>query len=273
MPTSGTSPGHPESPLADAEFLTRAEHRIPLLAALSAEPRSRRELEDLASVSRTTVGRTLRAMERRRWVRRAGDRYEATPLGAFVSSSAETFVARLETGRELRDVWDLLPMEEAGFDLQAWADAEVTVAEANAPYAPVNRYVALLEESDRLRFVGFDIGLLEACMDDLRRLVLDGMRAEVVDPPGHAQYVLTAYPEFSEELLATGNVSVRVNDDVPPYGLGIVDDRVFVCGYHPDDGTARVLVDTESPSVREWAEEAFESYRRDARPLPDAPTS
>jgi len=272
MPQSGTGPGS-AAPLADAEFLTRSEHRIAVLAALSDDPRTRRDLEDLTDVSRTTVGRTLRAMERRCWVERTGDCYRATPLGQFVHAAAAAFVDRLETARKLRTVWDLLPLAELGVDLEIWAGANVTVAEADAPYAPVNRFVSLLEESERMRFVGSDIGLLEACMGDMRRLVVGGMGADVVDPPAHARYVLDAYPEFCEALFASGNLALHAHEDVPGYGLGVLDDRVVVCGYHPEEGTARVLVDTDDPDVREWAEETFATYRREARPLPGAPTS
>lgn len=273
MPRSGTSPGRPDSPLADAEFLTRTEHRVPLLAALAAEPRRRRELEELVDVSRTTIGRTLRAMERRAWVERDGDRFEATPLGAFVSSSVDAFVECLETERRLRDVWDLLPTGVEGFDLEACTDAVVTVAEADDPYAPVNRWVTLLDGSDRLRFVGYDIGLFEPCKDELRRFILDDMRAEIVDPPEHARNILESYPEYCEPMFESGNLTVRVHDGVPEYGLGILDDRVVIAGFHPEDGTARVLVDTDAPSIREWATDTYGSYWRDARPFSDDPTA
>jgi len=267
MPRGGTDPARSESPLSDAEFLARTEHRIPVLGALSTEPRERRELEELAGVSRTTIGRTLRAMERRRWVEQDGDRYEATPLGAFVASSVEEFVEQLETEQQLRDVWDLLPTEE-GFDVADCVDAVVTVAESDDPYAPVNRWVALLDASGRLRFVGSDVGLFEPSKNDLRRFVLDGMQAEIVDPPEHARYITSTYPDYVEAMLETGNLTVRVHDDVPEYGVGILDDRVVVCGVHPEDGTARVLVDTDARSVREWATEIYERYRRESRPYP-----
>lgn len=269
MPPGDRGPRTSGSARADAAFLARAEHRVPLLSALAEEPRHRRELEALTDVSRTTVGRSLRAMEERRWVRREGDRYVATPLGAYVAGCASEFVECLRTERRLRDVWDLLPIGEDGVDVAAFSGAEVTVASADDPYAPVNRWVSLLAGSDRLRFVGSDVGLFEPCKDDLRRFILEGMSAAVVDPPEHARHIRQTYPELVEDIFASGNVEVRVHDDLPGYGIGVLDDRVVVCGFHPRDGTARVLVDTGDPAVREWALATFETYYGAARPFPE----
>lgn len=273
MPTSGSGPGRAESPLADAEFLVRTDHRVTVLEALAADPKGRRDLQELAGVSRTTVGRTLRAMEHRGWVEREGDRFDATPLGEFVAATVAGLLEDLETARKLRDVWELLPTDEAGFDVEACAAGVLTIAGTDDPYAPVNRFVNLLEGSERMRFVGFDVGLLEPARDALRRHIVDGMRADVVDPPEHAEHVLDSHPEFCRAVFATGNITVQVHDDPPSYGLCVLDSRVAVCGYHPEDGTARVLLDTDEPSIREWAEETFQRYRRQARPLSGAPTS
>lgn len=272
MNASGVGSGGARSSLDDVAFLARADHRVTLLTALADRRRSRTELQELTGVSRTTVGRSLQGLQTRGWVTGDGREYETTELGDFVASEVERFVDRMQVERELRDVWHLLPSQEDGFSPEACRDAVVTVAAADEPYAPVNRWVDLLEASDRMRFVGSDIGLLEPCRDELRRFILDGMRAEIVDPPEHARYIRSTYPEYCETLFASGNLTVGVHDDLPEYGVGVLDDRVLVCGYHPDDGTVRVLVDTDAEDVREWAESTYESYKRDARPLPDVPS-
>ncbi|AGN01771.1 methyltransferase type 11 [Salinarchaeum sp. Harcht-Bsk1] len=117
MLPGGAPSGRAASSLGDAEFLARTDHRVAVLAALADGPKSRRELEALADVSRTTVGRTLTAMAHREWVERDGDRFEATPLGEFVADSIVSLLDDLETTRRLRDVWELLPVDEEGFDV------------------------------------------------------------------------------------------------------------------------------------------------------------
>lgn len=256
-----------ESPLDEIEFLARSEHRVTSLDALAERPRTRGELRSRTGASRSTIGRMLREFERRRWIRREGHRYETTQLGGFVAAGMRELIDRIETEQELRDVWHLLPIEGIGLSIETASDAVVTVAEVDDPYCPVNRFVSLLQESERFRFVGFDVALLEPCRDELRQRIVDGMRTEIIDPPGIARRVLSSYPEHCSDLLDSGNLTVLLHDDVPAYGISIFEHRVGISGYDPDSGTVRVLFDTDAPEVREWAESTYESYQREARPL------
>lgn len=258
----------PEPPSAtdDVAFLTRSGHRIVTLDALSDRPRERRELRVLTGVSASTICRTLREFEARRWIRKEGHHYEATQLGAFVATATVELVDRIETERRLRDVWPLLAIGE-DLRIGALADAVVTVAGADDPYRPVNRFVSLLRETERFRFAGPELALLEPCRDELRRLIVDGMETEIVDPPSAARRVLSTYPEHCADPLDSGNLTVLVCDDLPGYGLCLFDDRVGISGYDPDSGTVRALIDTDGSAAREWAESTYDSYRRGARPL------
>jgi predicted transcriptional regulator len=131
----------------------------------------------------------------------------------------------------------------------------------------VNRFASLLRETDRFRFVGYDVALLEPCKDELSQRIIDGMHTEIIDPPSVASYILSTYREHCSESLQSGNLTVRVHDDLPAYGVSLFDDRIGISGYNPDSGTVQVLLDTDAPEAREWAESTYESYRREARPL------
>ncbi|GAB3677248.1 helix-turn-helix transcriptional regulator [Halopiger thermotolerans] len=255
------------SPIDDIAYLVRSEHRVAALVALAARPRSRSELRELAGVSSSTIRRTLREFEDRNWIRREGYRYEATQLGAAVATAMEEVIARVETERALRDVWHRLPGEDHGFTLEMCADATVTVARPADPYAPVNRFESLLRRTTAFRFVGTDIALFEPCKDVLRRRIVDGMETEIIDPPDLAAYIIETYPDHCSEPFESGNLAVFVHDDLPPYGIGIFDDRIAVSCYERDSGTVCVLVDTDAPPAREWAESRYEAARLEARPL------
>ncbi|WP_331236562.1 helix-turn-helix transcriptional regulator [Natronorarus salvus] len=261
-----------DSTLSDIEFLARSPYRVSALAALSETSRSRRELQELTEASSSTVGRLLCEFEKRRWVQKNGHRYEATQLGAFVAGGMAELIDRIETERALRDVWGLISADVDGLSIEMVSDATVTVAVAEDPYRPVNRFVTLLEGTERFRFVGFDLALVEPCRDDFRRLIVAGMETEIVDPPGVARYVVSTYREHCSESIESGNLTIRVHDDLPTYGLALFDDRVGISGYDPDSGSVRVLIDTDSREVREWAETTYESYREEARSFgpPDA---
>ncbi|SFB83956.1 Predicted transcriptional regulator, contains HTH domain [Halobiforma haloterrestris] len=255
------------SAIDDIAYLVRSEHRVPILVALAARPRSRADLRELTGASSSTVRRTLRAFEDRAWIRRTGNRYEATQLGTLVATTMEELIDRLETERALRDVWHLLPDEERGFTIEMCADATVTVAEPTDPYAPVNRFESLLQETSEFRFVGSDLALFEPCKDVFRRRIVGGMETEVVDPPDVARYILETYPDYCSALFESGNLTLLVHDELPPYGIGIFDERIAVGCYERTSGTVRVLLDTDDPAAREWAESVYGAARREARPL------
>lgn len=255
------------SPLEDVEYLARSDHRVAALEALAERPQSRADLRALTGASASTIGRTLRAFDERNWVSRDGPQYEATPLGAFVASGMRALLDRIETEQRLRSVWRDLSPEADAFPVEFLDGATVTVAAAENPYRPVNRFASLLRETERFRFVGTDLALLEPCKDDLRRRIVDGMEAEIIDPPHVARYVLSTYPEHCAEPLESGRLTVMLHDDLPPYGVSLFDERIAVSYYDRNSGTVRALIDTAAPDARDWAEAIFERYRRTARPL------
>ena len=259
--------------LEDVEFLSRSEHRITTLDVVARRPMTRSGLQDATGASPSTVSRTLREFEARHWVRREGNQYEATELGAFVASGMRDLLDRLETERKLRDVWTWLPTEVDGFSIEMAVDAVVTRAVAGDPYRPINRFVSLLQETDRFRFVGPDLALLEPCRDEFRRRILDGLHAEIIDPPRVARYVLSTYPEHCTPSLESGNLTILLHDDLPTYGVSLFDRRIGISCYNPTTGTVQAFIDTDSPDAREWGEAMYASVREEAWPIADNPTT
>ena len=255
------------SPLSEIEFLARSEHRVTALAALAERPQSRADLQALTEASASTIGRTLREFEERKWISKDGHQFEATQLGAFVASGMQALIERLETEQKLRNVWQVLPTEASGITIEMGSNAVVSVAKADDPYAPVNRFVSLLRKTDRFRFVGHEIALLEPCKDEFSQRILDGMQTEIIDPPSVARYILSTYKDHCAEPLKSGTLTVRLHNELPPYGVSLFDDRIAISCYNPDSGSVEVLLDTDAPETREWAESTYDTYRREARPL------
>lgn len=256
------------STIDDVAYLVRSEHRVPALVALKVRPRSRSELWEMVGVSSSTIRRTLSEFEARNWIRKDGYQYETTPLGAYIASAVTELIERVEIERKVRDVWQWLPDEESGFTIEMCAGAVVTVAEADNPYAPVNRFLTLIRETDHFRFVGPDIAIFEPHRDELCQRVIDGMQTEIIDPPSVATYYRSTYPDLFAETLASGNLTMRLHDELPPYGIGIFDHRIAICGHDSDSVTVRVLLDTDSEDAREWAESQFDFYRRHTSTVP-----
>lgn len=251
-----------ETPIDDIAYLARSEHRAPALIALTVRPRSRSELWEMTGVSESTIRRTLSEFEDRDWVSREGYQYDVTQLGAFVASAMADLIDRIETERKLRDVWRLLPDEESGFSIEMCSDATVTVADAEDPSSPISRFRALIEETDQLRFSGLDVAMLDACTDALCDQIIDGMETQLISPPRVANYIRSNCPDLFSDALESGNLDVRLHDNLPQFGVSILDERTALIGYDHDGVTVRVLVDTDQAEAREWAQSTFQSHRR-----------
>lgn len=255
-----------ESPIDDVAYLARSEHRVDALVAMTTRPRNRSELCELTGVSSSTIRRTLGEFEDRSWIRKEGYRYETTQLGAVIASGIEELLGRVETERSLRDVWRWLPDEVTEFPVETWSDMTVTVAEPDSPYRPVNRFTSLLRGTNGFRFLGPEVALMEPCLDVLHRLLDDGVDITLVDRPSCHTYFFSTYPEQSTEMLKRDNFTVLEHDDLPQYGIGLLDDRVALSCYQQDCGTVKALIDTDAPLVREWAESVYASFESEARP-------
>lgn len=256
------------TPIDDIAYLTRSEHRAPALIALTVRPRSRSELWEMTGVSESTIRRTLNEFEEREWVYRDGYQYETTQLGAFIASAMADLIDRVETERKLRDVWRLLPDEETGFTIEMCSDATVTVADPEDPSGPITRFCSLIKETEQLRFTGLDVAMLESCKNELCERIVDGMETELINPPRVANYIRSDCPDLFSEALESGNLDIRLHDELPPFGVSILDDRIAITGYDREGVMVRVLVDTDDPDAHDWAESTFRSHRRKTPILP-----
>ncbi|MGM0606756.1 MAG: helix-turn-helix transcriptional regulator, partial [Halobacteriota archaeon] len=255
------------SALDDVEFLARSPYRVRALDALADRPQSRAQLQGVTGASASTIARTLRAFEDRHWIRKTGRQYEATQLGAFVVSGVQELIDRIETERTLRAVWEWIPAEITALSIEMLSDAIVVLPVPEDPYRPVNRFASLLSETDRFRFVGYDVALLEPCKDVLADRITDGMVTEIIDPPSVANYILSTYADHCTEPLESGHLEVRVHDELPTCGICLFDDRVAISCYDRDSGTVRAFIDTDAPAAREWATSTYRQYREESRPI------
>lgn len=251
------------STLEDISFLTRSEHRVSALVAMAVRPRSRSELGEITGASSSTIRRTLRDFEERHWIERDGYEYDTTELGAFIAESMSELLDRFETERELRRVWEWLPASMEGFDLAMCVNATVTVATAADPYQPVTRFTELLSSTDGLQFVGFDVAVLEPSRATLCERIVEGMAAELIAPPRVVRYIRSTYPDAFHRPLESGNLTLRVHQELPPYGVAIVDDRMAIACYDTDAVTVRVLIDTAGDEAIDWAENVYDRYYRE----------
>lgn len=250
--------------VADIGYLTRSEHRVPTLVALTERPRSRSELCESAGVSSSTMRRTLAEFDDRVWIRKNGYQYVATRLGEAIAAGMEDLIERVETERKLRYVWHWLPDVIREFPFERWSELTITVAEPDAPYRPVGRFESLLRETTTLRFLRPEVALMDPCFDVLYQLIGEGIDMTLIDRPECHKYFLSRYPDRSSEMVQQDNFTVLEHDDLPPYGIGLLDECVTISYYEPGSGTVQAVIDTDAPAIREWAKSIYETHRSSA---------
>lgn len=247
----------------DLAFLTRSEHRIDALSALTERPQSRADLRVVTEASSATVGRILRGFEERNWIVRDGYQYELTPLGVFVAEEFLRLIERMETERKLRRVTQWLPTERIDFDPTSFVDATVSVPEPGDPYRPISRFIELMTESGTLRGFGTTLGTVS--VETVLRNVNSGMQSEIIYPPDVAEVVLAANVEDVTKAVESGNLTLRLAEDLP-CGFALFDDHVALGGYD-HSGILRITIDTDAPRALDWAESLYETYRHTSVPL------
>jgi predicted transcriptional regulator len=221
----------------------------------------------LAGVSSSTKRRTLDEFEDRIWIHEDGYQYTATRLGEVVATGMQELIEQVETERKVREVWHWLPDAVSEFTIETWAAMTITVADPDAPYRPVNRYESLLEETDELRLVRPEIALMEPCFDVLVQLIEQGVDVVLVARPESHTYFLSTYPERSSEMMDRDCFTVLEHDDLPPYGTGLLDERVAISCYVEDSGMVHALIDTDEAAVHEWAKSVCETFTAEAQPV------
>lgn len=66
-------------------------------------------------------------------------------------------------------------------------------------------------------------------------------------------------------MVQQDNFTVLEHDDLPPYGIGLLDECVTISCYEQGSGTVQALIDTVAPAVREWGKSVYETYTPGAR--------
>jgi len=254
------------SPTEEIEFLARSDHRVGVLEALRDGPCVRSELRSTTGASAPTMSRVLGDFEERRWIVREGSTFELNPLGEFVADRFFDLREGMAIERKLRDVWQWLPRDMAGFSVELFADAVVSRPGPGYPYEPLERLGHLLCGTERMR--GFDSVVHKSINNEaVCRAVLDGMELEYVYSPVALEGTYAWNPERVAAAAAHENCTLYVHDALPDgdrCGLGIVDDRTGICCHDVETGALVCVIDTDAPEAREWAIETFERVRAEA---------
>ena len=253
-------------PIDDVEFLTRSENRVALIEALREGPASKPALQERLGMDRVTLSRILGEFEDRCWAT-GDDEWSLTVVGRLVADEFGEFRACMRSTRALRPLIGIAPIEDPDFPSDRLHAATITSAADGDPYAPIRRFMELLQDSDSLS--GYDTTTIAPMyVDEIREEILDGMATAVIYRPSVVEQILDDYREDAAAAIESGHLTLWVADDLP-CGLAIFDDRVAIGAYDNETGMLDVLVDTDDEAIREWARDSFETNLQSAVHLSD----
>lgn len=226
----------------------------------------KQELQAEIDAARTTIQRNLDALLEQGWITNDQRTYAITPLGEAVFSEVATATETVYIVDEFGPFLRRFPKTELGFDIETLTEASITVSSAHSPYAPLNKYIDVLQDADRFRCLLSTVGL-QSLVPARNCIVRQGQPHEAVFSADLARTLRTEseYANQLEKLLEAEHYDAFVADTEISYYLGIADDCVQI-GVE-DDGILQAIVETNAEEIREWAEQTFQSYRTRAEPL------
>lgn len=250
--------------LEDIAYLSRSENRVRILEALTTGAYPRRELEEITGTSRTTLGRILTELEDRGWANRTTDgAYEATPTGTHIANEFRPLLEAIQTVRELGEAVALVPTDELSIGLRYFRDATVRRPEPNEPLEIDNYLADILRDATAfytLTFLAPPLAVGHAMRDG----VLAGqLTAEHVFAGGLVGYLRDhpAGPPPWQDYIEAGAQVYRYDGHIP-CNLFIVDETVLIENSQAARGEIDTVIETRNETVRAWAFELLETYRK-----------
>jgi len=218
-----------------------------------------RELQRRLNVSKTTSYRFTQALGEMELIEKSAGRYKRTAAGDEIVRELSSFETTVRTTLTLAPILEGARDTTAPIPIEAFADATITTVNGGDAYGQVDRFIALVEETDTLW--GIDLNsIVPLYIDEITQPVLNGMELEMIDTPTTVEDTVDKFPYTCAKLCVNGNVTSWLHDELP-FGLAIFDDRVGIGVQGPDERRLRAFVDTDSAAVYEWATAVYESYR------------
>jgi predicted transcriptional regulator len=251
-------------------FLTRSENRVAVLEQVAAGRHTQLELVDETGVSDVMIGRILEDFTERGWAVESGSGYETTWLGDLVADDYARLRDSMDLSCRFGPVRAYLPIEAMEFDLRHLADARISDPDTHDVMRAVDRWLELIEESDRIIGTAYAGSALtaEATLEAVR----DGQTFEMVMARPLYDEVRGAprLADLYRDLLRAGATMYLEPDGTDiSWAIALCDDIAAMAGYD-EQRSFRVGVESRADPVRRWVRETYTDLRADSRQLTPA---
>jgi predicted transcriptional regulator len=242
--------GDDTTPLS-VELMRRAELVIELLDG----PRTPAQLESETSLSRSTVHRATGSLVERGILSEESGTYELTGFGRVAAREILDYRTCVETADRLEPLFDVTDASEVTLPLSHLSDASVTRPSQSHAHATTKRVTDLLSDADRVRL--FSRVVSPIYLDIVYRQVQTGTEVSAIFDRRVVEILFSEYGREARKAARTGRFEVRGYDSCP-FELFICDDTVCIAAH--DDGSLRVVVESDDSEVYAWAESLYERY-------------
>ena len=265
----GDSDGIPADALEDIAYLAKSANRLRLLDTLASGSYSRRELDELTGIARTTIGRIVNEFEERGWAERTPDgEYTTTPMGEQAVTEFTPLVESMGTIRKLGNLVVWLQAVEPPLGLHHLSDATVRWPEQDDPMEIIDFFTDLMRDTSEfhtLNHLAPAVTVTEIMRD---RLVADQLTATFVFTGELVDYIQRR-PDRRErwrDCVAAG-ADVYRYDGAVPCNLLIFDEREYIAKSQAEYGDQYTMIESDNTAVRAWAREVIETHKTDSKRL------
>jgi tetratricopeptide (TPR) repeat protein/predicted transcriptional regulator len=233
--------------------------RIDVLERLD-EPRRKPALVEELSVSRSTIDRAIRELERYEFVRREDSGYVLTETGALCRESYRTFRSRtLDVGGACEALATLPP--DAAFDTSLLEGAEIRVLDDPRPFAPPPGLSDAFGAADAIRGVVASMGSTRLFERYHRQVVNDALHLSLVVCEDRFESLSAQLSDALGEMISVGDCAIQTGETLP-YSLFLTrtdDERSVTAVVYETPGVPHAVVHNDDPPAVEWAERTIEA--------------
>jgi predicted transcriptional regulator len=256
---------------ADGSTLSSVvSRRHEVLAASGPDAVDKRDLTDRLDVSRSTVDRAVRELERHGLVERTDGGVRRTLVGTICFREYRRTMERMAAVAAAVDVLAPLPPDTA-LDPAVLVGATVVEPTPNAPYEPVRYQNEVIQRADEVRVCA--TAVVPPQVEILHREVVEnGLRLTGITSPRALDCLVKDFHAETVEALDTGRYEMYLTDQPVPYGVLVADGPAgaeMLVSVYDEDGSITGTVGNDAPEAVAWAADRIDRYLDGAERIVD----
>lgn len=241
-------------------LLSSSPERARILEFLRENPSDPRDIADTVSKSRRCVQRDLSKFEDRKWVERQKGAYQLTTYGAAIVTQYTNQTNAISLIDQYDSLFRHLPDLDHLPDPRWLPDAEIAIASAGRPHAPLHLYVNGIRDCSTGEVRGIVPVFSRSFGDAHTELLERGVETKlVVDTATIGVARSTDFEGFAGTLRLDA-FDLYEREDPVEFGLTLADDRGFL-GAYDEQGRFVACVEFTDAAFFDWAEGLYERYR------------